>query len=196
MPLHGEFRGSFDLVLWQLKSSGRQQQLCSIFGLVPTSVCVWVDYVLDVLYRTLRRSDNEDFRCAWPTVEELDESYALLQTNREYGHLLKGVFAVVDGGQFPCPDNVNDEIQNAYYEGYTCSAEVTDLLVYNFKGKIIHAEITNPGSCHHGSLAQKSGLVFPKLSNRTAPPGKAVLGDSNFSTKKVNGKIARSHESN
>lgn len=176
------------LVLRRLKSSDRQQQLCPTFLLVPACVYVWFDSALDFLYHTPLRSDNVDFRCAWPTVEEIDESSAPVHANREYGHLFKGFFAVVDGGQFPCADYVNDDVQNAYYEGHTCSVEITNLLEYNFKGEIIHAVINNPRFCHDSSLAYKSGQIFPQLSDDMPPLGRTILGDSAFSARGIEGK--------
>lgn len=41
--------------------------------------------------------------------------------------MLDGVFGVVDGGRWACEDYTEVGIQNDYYEGYTCSVEVTNL---------------------------------------------------------------------
>lgn len=38
------------------------------------------------------------------------------------------------------------DMQNAYYEGYTENVKVTNLLMFNFHGKIIHADVNYPGS--------------------------------------------------
>lgn len=71
----------------------------------------------------------------------MEESNQLLQQNRKYGYLLKGVFAAIDGGMFPYVDYGDRNIRNVYNEGYTCSGEVTNLFVYNFKGETKHASI-------------------------------------------------------
>lgn len=182
------------LVLWCLKSSARRRQLCPIFGLVPTSVNVWFDYGLTVLYRTLKVM--HDARITWPTVEEMKESTQLLQENREFGHLLKGVFAVVDGGRMPCADYNDPDLQNAYYEGYTCSVEVTNLFVFNFMGELIHAAINYPASWHDDKLAYASGVLYPKLEDEMTPPGFSIFGDSAFVTRTMEGKLVRSRKTN
>lgn len=132
----------------------------------------------------------------WPSVEEMKESTELLQQNREFGHLLKGVFAVVDGGRMPCADYEDPDMQNAYYEGYTCSVEVTNLFVYNFKGELIHAAVNYPGSWHDNRLAMTSGLIFPNLGDEMTPPGFAILGDSAFVTRTTGGKVVRARKNN
>lgn len=182
------------LTLWRLKSCGRQNQLCVIFGLIPSTVSDWFNYGLKVLYRTLKRRDQRAFRVEWPDHNEMQESAQLLQDNRPNGALLRGVFGVIDGGRFPCADYVDNDVQNAFYEGYTCTVNVTNLLVYNFKGEIIHAAVNYPGTCHDSKLASLSGLVYPRLDDVMTPPGFALLGDSAFVTWNINGKIVRSRK--
>lgn len=89
----------------------------------------------------------------------MNESTRLLQKNREYGYLLTEIFAVLDGERLPCEDCNERDLQNAYYKGYTCSFQVTNLLVCNFKGEIAHAEINFPGSSHDNKVAYASDLI-------------------------------------
>lgn len=63
------------------------------------------------MYRTLRPSDHPYFSCSWLTGEKLDESSEVLQSNGKFGHLLEGVFAVVDGGRSACAYYVDKDVQ-------------------------------------------------------------------------------------
>lgn len=186
------------MVLWYIKTSGTQYELCPNFGLVPSSVGVWLDYAMEVLIRTVKKRDRKDFEVRWPSPEEMHASAELLRRNRGNGFLLNGVFAVVDGGRMPCADYINRDLQNAYYEGYTQKVEVTNLFVWNFFGEIIHAAVNYPGSWHDSKLASASGLIYPKLSDAMTPPGFAILGDSAFTndTRLTKGKVIRGRKTN
>lgn len=47
-----------ELVLWYIKSSGRQYSMCPIFGLAPTSVNVQVDCSMELMKRVVKRADT------------------------------------------------------------------------------------------------------------------------------------------
>lgn len=185
------------LVLKYLKSTARQHELCGMFGLVPSTVSVWIDYGLTVLLRVLRDKTVPEFRVAWPTVAEMDASYKLLRCNRPNGCLLPDVFGVVDGGRMLCADYSDADLQNAYYEGYTGNVEVTNIFVFNFFGEIIHAGINYPGSWHDSKVVLASGLLLDSLSDAKTPRGRAILGDSAFVVKSrvIHGKIIRARKS-
>lgn len=179
------------LVLYALKRSGHFQDLCLVFGIIKSTVCEWFHYGLEVINKVVK--EIPEGKVKWPSVQEMQESNQLLMDTREHGHLLRGVFAVVDGGRMPCADYTDPNIQNAYYEGYTCCVEITNLFVYNFKGEIIHAGLNYPGSWHDSILAFRSGLVNPKLHIWT-PCGFAILADSAFQFYGLDGKIVRARK--
>jgi len=192
---------SIDLVglaLYYLKTRDPMYRMSIIFGLVPSSISVWLDFALEVLYRVVTCSDNIDFEIRWPTVPEMQESSDLLTRNREYGGLLSGCFGVLDGGRMPCGTAGDPDIDNAYWEGFTQAHEVTNLFVFNFKGEIIHAGINFPGSWHDSKVAATSGLYHPKLSDHQTPKGYCLLGDSAFPrvAGELQGKIIRARKSN
>lgn len=186
------------LTLHYLKSSARQIHLCPMFGLVPSSVQVWVDYGMEVLFRVVKKKSRKDFAVKWPTEVEMKDSSDNLTNNRPNGQLMRGIFGVVDGGRLPCADYDNSDLQNAYYEGYTGNVEVTNLLVFNFFGEVIHAAVNYPGSWHDSKLASVSGLIFPKLGDDMTPPGFAILGDSAFvcDLRVAHGKVVRARKAN
>lgn len=80
------------------------------------------------------------------------------------------VFSVVDGGILPFAEYVDHGIQNAYFEVYTKSVQVTNLLFINFKGQIIHAVINYPGFFHYSNVLYLSGIIFPKTGEEITPP--------------------------
>lgn len=108
---------------------------------------------------------------------------------------MRGVFAVVDCGCLFCAAYKNPDLQNDYYKGYTCSVEITNLLVYNFKGKLIHAAINYPGSWHDRRLSSASGLIHPKLYLQTSSRF-ATWVDSAFVSRNTNGKIVQARKRN
>ena len=80
----------------------------------------------------------------------------------------------------PCADYVAADTENIYYQGYTQTVEVTNLLVFNLKGELIHVGVNYPGRFNDTKLAVHSGLYTVKLSDMYTPPGFAVLADSAF----------------
>ena len=191
---------SFDFVgfvLWYLKCRCAVYKLCPIFGLVPTSVYIWLDFSLEVLANAVRCSSYTEFEIRWPSLTEMKASASILERNREYGKLMAGIFAVVDGARTPCADFTDADLQNAYWEGYTQSVEVTNLFVWNFSGEIIHAVINYPGSWHDSRVAASSGLYTPRLTE-LAPAGLVILGDSAFpkANGDLRGKIMRARKAN
>lgn len=185
------------LVLCYLKSSARQMSLCPMFGLVPSSLQIWVDYGMEVLSKVFKDKHNGHFNVEWPDESAMKASSDNLVKNRPNGRLLKGIFAVVDGGRLPCADYNDVNVQNAFYESYTCNVEVTNIFVFNFFGEVIHAGVNYPGSWHDSKLATVSGLMHPKLGNEMTPPGYAILGDSAFSSlmSVSGGKVVRARKS-
>lgn len=88
------------------------------------------------------------------------------------------------------------DLQNAYYEEYIFSVEVTNLFVYNFRGELMHAEINYPGSWHDKKLAYASAVLFLNLGDDMTPHGYAILGDSAFVTRNMGGKVVQGRKTN
>ena len=111
--------------LWYVKTKGTLFSLCPVFGIVPSSIGVWMDYSLEVLLHVVKRKNRKDFEIRRPSVEEMEASSALLEQNRVHGLFLRGVFAITDGGRMPCAEYTDLDLQNAYFEGFTQNVEVT-----------------------------------------------------------------------
>eukprot|EP00172_Hildenbrandia_rubra_P003983 Plantae.Rhodophyta-Hildenbrandia_rubra.ctg7260.p1 GENE.Plantae.Rhodophyta-Hildenbrandia_rubra.ctg7260~~Plantae.Rhodophyta-Hildenbrandia_rubra.ctg7260.p1 ORF type:complete len:412 (+),score=29.57 Plantae.Rhodophyta-Hildenbrandia_rubra.ctg7260:277-1512(+) len=186
------------LVLWFLKSRCAAREMCFLFGIVPSSVSTWLNYSLEALWRLVKDHCSKGFEIRWPSPKEMELSAALLEKNRAHGGVLKGVLAVTGGGRMPCADYTDTGLQSAYYEGYTTSAEVTNLFALNFFGEIARAAVNYPGSWHDTRLAGASGLYANLLSDEKTPPGFAILWDSAFANdvRVTKGKVARGRKTN
>ena len=49
------------LCLWQLRCKCVGRELCTIFGMTPNSLSVWMDHVLEVPWRAVMKKKGEDF---------------------------------------------------------------------------------------------------------------------------------------
>lgn len=49
------------MALWYIKTSGSQNALSTIFGLVHSSVRVWIDYAMYFMLRTVKKLERKDF---------------------------------------------------------------------------------------------------------------------------------------
>ena len=67
------------LILWKLKSSERDFNMCQFFGYVPTSISVWLDYSLLVLKKTVTDKEFKEAEIKWPDAEEMKESASMLE---------------------------------------------------------------------------------------------------------------------
>lgn len=172
--------------------------MCLVFGLTPSSQSDWLDYSLGILLHVASDRHEKDFRVFWLTIEEIKSSCAQLTNKRSYGGLFDGAFEVTDGFRLLCVSFANNDMQNAYYQGYTQQVEVPNLLVWLFSGKIIHAAINHPSLYHVTRLAALSGLYWPNLSGTNTPPGFYILGESKIvnNYEATNKKILRARESN
>ena len=129
--------------------------------------------------RVIRGNPHSALRIAWPTVPEMEESERLLRKH-PLGGLLPGVFAMMDGARFPCADYLDTDTQNAFYEGYVSSVEVTGILVFTFDGVLVHAGLNYAGSWHDSRVTNHSGFFSSCLTDANTHIGKAVLCDSAF----------------
>ena len=117
------------LALFYMKSRDSVYNMCPVFGIIPSSMYVWLDFSLEILLRVVERSDAHDFLIRWPSVSQMRFSSELLQRNRANGSLLRGVFAITDGARMPCVTYGDPDLQNAYWEGFKHAHEVSYMFV-------------------------------------------------------------------
>ena len=66
-----------------------------IFGVVPTTALVRLDYGLEVLLHAYSKKSVPKNVIQCPSPQQMKDSSALLQRNRVHGKLLGGVFRVM-----------------------------------------------------------------------------------------------------
>lgn len=70
-----------------------------------------------------------------------------------------------------------------------CTVDVSNLPVHNFHGEKIYATVSHPGLSHDSKLASLSDLIFPRSIDDVTSSSFALLGDSAFVIRNINGKI-------
>ena len=96
------------MALWYLKTCANQYCLCPVFGFVPSTVNVWLEYALEVLFQVLTKNRGRpELQIRWMTLQEMKASAYRLLMSRSDRFLLEGVFAVCDGGRFTCADFID-----------------------------------------------------------------------------------------
>lgn len=117
------------MTLFYLKSSGRNYSLTAVFGFLETALSEWLDYELEVLLQAVKCKVVLEFKVKWLTVTEMETSFDKRFYSRSNGRLLRGIFVVANGIKIPCADYTDANLQNSYYEGYTCNTEVEHLFI-------------------------------------------------------------------
>ena len=54
-------------------------KMCPIFGLVPSSISVWLDFGLEVMTKVVLSNCIRDMRIEWTSDEEMNHSANLLK---------------------------------------------------------------------------------------------------------------------
>lgn len=114
-------------------------------------------------------------RLQWPTVSEMKKFAILFGKSWLRDQIFQNIFASVDTSRLPCANYVDLDKRNWFYEGYTQCVEVTNLLICNFKGEIIHAAMNYSESRHDGKVAVLSWLHFSKLGDDMTTSGMVIL---------------------
>lgn len=107
---------------------------------------MWLDYALEVLLTVVKNQvkSKSEFSVHWPTEGEMKASADNLTNNPPNGGLLRGVFAVVDGGRIiPCASYLEPDLRNGYDNGYTGEVEVFGTFSGNYS-----CRVNLPGSWH------------------------------------------------
>ena len=166
-------KGELALTLHWLNSTMRQKTLAQLFGVTPSSVSDILQNVITLIIEKLEF--HPDCKIQWPSPEKMR---ALSDLVRARSAELPNVFGFVDGLWLPVPNDQDESIQNAFYNGWKTTPSISNVLCFSPEGKIIYAAYNMPGSWHDWTCAR--GL-FHKLKSKTPAPFR-ILGDSAFST--------------
>ncbi|KAL7748219.1 hypothetical protein RI367_006405 [Sorochytrium milnesiophthora] len=142
--------GVLGLCLHYINSTMRLKTLQQIFGLTPAVCSRYLGQGQSVLLHTLRGIAAA--RILWPNTLAEYERYSALITAR--ADLLQGAFGFVDGLKLPIMTSGVPDIENAYYNGWTCAHYISNVLTFAPDGTIIHAVLNSPGSWHDAAVSR------------------------------------------
>ncbi|KAH9450939.1 hypothetical protein Pst134EB_018447 [Puccinia striiformis f. sp. tritici] len=167
--------GSLGLVLHWISSTMSAYTLQQLFGITP-AVCsrylaTGTKHLLTVL------KEHPEARFLWPTTERKAQQYSA-PIEKKFP-LLKKCFGFLDGLNLPILVSGDEDVQNAYYNGWTCSHYCSSILAFAPDGTIMFAILNAPGSWHDSIIAEP---LYDQLLERT-PPGYRLISDTAFPRK-------------
>ena len=122
--------GALGLLLHYLNSTMREVSLQQIFALIPSTVCRYVHFGLQILLRTLR--DMPDASIEWPSGTQFEDNSRLV--TQRHPRLI-GAFGTVDGLKLPVQTSDDPEIENAMYNGWLSEHFVSSVLAFSAEGQ-------------------------------------------------------------
>jgi len=125
-------------------------------------------------------------------------SAALLESNRRYGPLLKGVFCVTNGGRMPCADYTDADLQNAFFEGYTTRSRGYESVRLELLRRAHSCICQLPWQLARKQTSRCLWSLLCQAQRRGDSPWVCILGNSAFVNNRsaTNGKLLRSRKAN
>ncbi|PLW06729.1 hypothetical protein PCANC_27666 [Puccinia coronata f. sp. avenae] len=133
------------------------QQLFSITAVVCLQDLLHARQCLLTVLKDLRIT-----RIMWPSSESKCQRFSNMI--KQKFPLLTGCFGFTDGLNLPVFVDDNEELQNAFYNGWTCSHYCSNILTFAPNGTIIHAIINAPGLWHDSNIEER---LYQKLMTDT-----------------------------
>ncbi|KZT05182.1 uncharacterized protein LAESUDRAFT_737564 [Laetiporus sulphureus 93-53] len=115
----------------------------------------WVTLTMHILLETLK--SMPEARITWP------------QTQSEFKHyndLIIASFGTADGLNLPVQVSVDEDLQNATYNGWLHDHFISNVIAFASNGEIIHYTFNAPGSWHDSCIAHR---LYEKLLTKTPP---------------------------
>ncbi|KAH9464097.1 hypothetical protein Pst134EB_003634 [Puccinia striiformis f. sp. tritici] len=148
----------------------------SLQQIITPAVCsryitVGLDHLLNVL------DEHPHAKIIWPSREVTARKYSLC-IQKKFPRLTK-CFGFLDGLNLPVLVSEDDDIQNVYYNGWTCSHYCICILTFAPDGSLIHSVLNAPGSWHDSAIAEP---LYDRLLHDT-PDGYRLISDTAFPRK-------------
>ncbi|KAA1074568.1 hypothetical protein PGT21_010309 [Puccinia graminis f. sp. tritici] len=167
--------GALGLVLHWLCSTMSSYTLQQLFGVTPAVCSRYLASGMQHLLAVLQ--EHPQARFLWPTTDRRAQQYSA-PIEKKYP-LLTRCFGFLDGLNLPVLVSDNEDVQNAYYNGWTCSHYCSCILAFTPDGTIMYAILNAPGSWHNATIAEP---LYEQLLERT-PPGYRIISDMAFPRK-------------
>jgi hypothetical protein len=166
------------LVLRYTRTKGSLFSLQMIFGATHSVLALFLRYSIKLLYKVLKEEPSA--RVEIPSVEEIRGYQDVVSSHFP---ALNGTWCVVDGLKIPIQKSGDEEIQNAYYNGWLHSHFIGCIFVFTPSGLIVACTLNAPGSWHDSYIAENGGLYDTLRTIQERTGGIAVV-DSAFSKKR------------
>ena len=162
------------LVLVWTRTRGSAMVLELIFGMTQTPVSVYLHFSMVILIRVLQNMD--DAKIKRPTVERIVQYQDSI---RQRHPRLENVWCTMDGIKLLLECSGDDNVQNQFYNGWTCDHYVSAVLVFCPDGTIPICCYNVPGTVHDSKIAQ-IGKIYDKLQEIHTATGACCTVDSAF----------------
>ncbi|KAI7943600.1 hypothetical protein MJO28_011128 [Puccinia striiformis f. sp. tritici] len=167
--------GCLGLLLHWLCSTMAAYTLQQLFGITPAVCSRYLTTGLQHLLVVL--NDHPQARFVWPTTESKARRHSMT-IEKKFPRLTKCI-GFLDGLNLPVLVSGDEDIQNAYYNGWTCSHYCSCVLAFAPDGTIMYAILNAPGSWHDAIIAEP---LYEQLLHHT-PPGYRIISDTAFPCK-------------
>jgi len=127
------------------------------FGATHSILALFLRCSIKLLYKVLKEEPSS--RVEIPSVDEIRDYQEVVSSHFP---VLNGTWCVVDGLKIPIQKSGDEEIQNAYYNGWLHSHFVGCIFVLPPSGLIVACTLNAPGSWHDSYIAKNGGL-YDKL---------------------------------
>jgi hypothetical protein len=145
------------LVLGYTRTKGSLFFLQMIFGATHSVLTLFLRYSIKLLYKVLKEEPSS--RVEIPSVDEIRDYQEVVSSHFP---VLNGTWCVVVRLKIPIQKSGDEEIQNAYYNGWLHSHFVGCIFVFTPSGLILACKLNAPGSWHDSYIAENGGL-YDKL---------------------------------
>lgn len=125
-------------------------ELCLIFGVVPSTMSEVIKEMMGLLVAKLSRNGSSCVK--FPSKLEMAH-YAELCRRRQ--PIVHNVIGFVDGLSIPVQCNDSEEAQKKDYNGYHRDTACNNVFAFSPTGRVIYACINYPGSWHDSMVSQK-----------------------------------------
>jgi hypothetical protein len=145
------------LVLTWTRTRGSTMVLELIFGMTQTSISDYLAFCTHILVHVLK--GNNDAKIKRPTIEKIQQyKQAVIQRHP----FLEDVWCTMDGIKLMLECAGEDDIQNRFYNGWTCDHYIGAVLVFCPDGTIPICCYNVPGTVHDSNIAI-IGKIYDKL---------------------------------
>jgi hypothetical protein len=149
-----------------------------VFGATHSVLALFLRYSIKLLYKVLKEEPSA--RIEIPSEEEIREYQEVISSNFP---VLDGTWCVVDGLKTKIQKSGDEEIQNAYYNGWLHSHFVGCISVFAPSRVIVRCTVNAPRSWHDSYISEIGGL-YETLRNVYSTTGRIAVVDSAFSKKR------------